>query len=68
MQIQKSWTALWYLNRASTIVQDDAYVLTLRAQARLGCHDYQAEVDIRAYFRRIYASNFWKIRLGYRSG
>ena len=66
MQIQKSWTALWYLNRASTIVQDDAYVLTLRAQARLGCHDYQAEVDIRAHTRRIYAANFWQIMLGYR--
>ena len=30
-----------YLNRAATIVQDDVYVLTLRAHAKVGCQDYE---------------------------
>ena len=31
-----------YLNRACSIVPDDSYVLTLRAQAKLGCHNYES--------------------------
>ena len=41
LQIQKFWTAVRYLNRACSIVPDDSYVLTLRAQAKLGCHNYE---------------------------
>ena len=33
--------AVKYLNRAASIVQDDTYVLTLRAQAKMMCQDYR---------------------------
>ena len=36
----RPWNAVKYLNRAAAIVPDDTYVLTLRAEAKMACHDY----------------------------
>ena len=37
--------AVKYLNRAALIVPDDTYVLTLRAQAKMGCQDYNGALQ-----------------------
>ena len=37
--------AVKYLNRAALIVPDDTFVLTLRAQAKMGCQDYTGALN-----------------------